>query len=256
MAYYHPFYPSLSSSERAKRSGFTLLELSIVLVIIGLLAGGVMIGQSLVRGAEMRSIVTDFQKYKVAFQSFKTKYDAIPGDFKSGYSYWGSSCGTNATGTSGGCNGDGDNAIEVGSGEEYHVWEHLALAGMIPGLFTGNGTASIISGATQNVPISKYAGSCYELETYNNSGAGPYSLGANYIGNWIQIGSLATICNGGSITVPDTRDIDTKIDDGLSNYGEVISGGSNGGVNCVASSVYNTAAALTAKVCSPMFRLD
>jgi prepilin-type N-terminal cleavage/methylation domain-containing protein len=60
--------------------GFSLVELSIVLVILGLLTGGILAGQSLIRAAELRSITTQFNQYVSATQSFRDKYMALPGD--------------------------------------------------------------------------------------------------------------------------------------------------------------------------------
>jgi prepilin-type N-terminal cleavage/methylation domain-containing protein len=65
----------------AFQSGFTLLELSIVLVIIGLIVGGVMVGQTLIRQAGMQSILKEKAQYFTAVQTFKMKYSGLPGDF-------------------------------------------------------------------------------------------------------------------------------------------------------------------------------
>jgi len=64
----------------AKRSGFTLVELSIVLVIIGLLVSGVLMGRDLIRAAEIRAGISQIEKYNVAINAFKLKYDCLPGD--------------------------------------------------------------------------------------------------------------------------------------------------------------------------------
>ena len=72
-----------------KDLGFTLVELSIVIVIIGLIVGGVTAGQSLVEAAKMQSQISELRKYEVAFNIFKLEYDAIPGDFSQASDYWG-----------------------------------------------------------------------------------------------------------------------------------------------------------------------
>ncbi len=71
------------------KAGFSLLELSIVLVIIGLLASGVMVGQSLVRGAELRSVMNDHNKILSATNAFRLKYNALPGDMRNATAFWG-----------------------------------------------------------------------------------------------------------------------------------------------------------------------
>src|SRR3984885_3925644 len=59
---------------------FTLIELSIVLVIIGLIVGGVLVGQDLIKAAEIRATVSQIEKYNTAANTFQTKYNALPGD--------------------------------------------------------------------------------------------------------------------------------------------------------------------------------
>ncbi len=66
-----------------KKSGFTLIELSIVLVIIGLIIGGVLVGKDLIKAAEIRSTIGQYEKYKTAVNTFKLKYSGLPGDLLS-----------------------------------------------------------------------------------------------------------------------------------------------------------------------------
>jgi prepilin-type N-terminal cleavage/methylation domain-containing protein len=69
--------------------GFTLVELSIVLVILGLLAGGVLAGQGLIRAAELRSITTDQQRFLIAIRAFRDQYRSLPGDMPNATLVWG-----------------------------------------------------------------------------------------------------------------------------------------------------------------------
>ena len=71
------------------RAAFSLVELSIVLVILGLLTGGILTGQNLIRAAELRSVVTEFQTYQTAVMTFRDKYFALPGDMTNATDFWG-----------------------------------------------------------------------------------------------------------------------------------------------------------------------
>ncbi len=63
-----------------KQSAFTLVELAIVLVIIGLIVGGVLVGQDLINAAKVRATVSDIEKYNAAATTFREKYSGLPGD--------------------------------------------------------------------------------------------------------------------------------------------------------------------------------
>src|SRR5437660_1073388 len=98
------------------RHGFTLLELSIVLVIIGLLIGGIFVGQSLIHNAQLNAVISEFNRYQTAVQSFKQQYNTLPGDMSNATSFWGSAGGTGSDATcavvvsttAATCNGNGD----------------------------------------------------------------------------------------------------------------------------------------------------
>ncbi|MGH9519815.1 MAG: type II secretion system protein, partial [Terriglobales bacterium] len=62
--------------------GFTLIEMAIVLVIIGLIVGSVLAGQDLIRAAEVRATISQIEKYQTAVNTFYGKYGALPGDIK------------------------------------------------------------------------------------------------------------------------------------------------------------------------------
>ncbi len=69
--------------EMKREDGFTLVELSIVLVIIGLIIGGILAGQDMIRAAEVRATISQVEKYNTAVNTFRDKYRYIPGDINS-----------------------------------------------------------------------------------------------------------------------------------------------------------------------------
>ena len=72
-----------------KSHGFSLVELSIVLVIVGLLTGGILMGQNLIRNAEIQGVMKELAKYSDAVIAFRDQYDALPGDLPDAGNYWG-----------------------------------------------------------------------------------------------------------------------------------------------------------------------
>lgn len=132
-----------------RQKAFSLVELSIVLVILGLLVGGVLAGQSLIRASELRSVGTEFSRYQTAAHAFRDKYFAVPGDMTNATNFWGQSAncpGSSTQGTTDGttCNGNGNGQIYfVGShlsptaNEVHRFWQHLTSAGMIEGSYNG-----------------------------------------------------------------------------------------------------------------------
>ena len=70
-------------------NGFSLLELSIVLSIIGLIAGGVTVGANIIHAAQLRAVITDINSYTSAMLAFKDKFDGLPGDLTNATEFWG-----------------------------------------------------------------------------------------------------------------------------------------------------------------------
>src|ERR1700690_34231 len=126
------------------KSGFTLVELSIVLVIIGLIIGGVLVGRDLISAAEIRAQISQIEKYQTAVNTFRVKYGYLPGDIPDPAA---SQYGFGARGTYAG-EGDGDGVIKgvlsnvnapgnvngllPFSGETEMFWVDLSKAGLIP----------------------------------------------------------------------------------------------------------------------------
>jgi len=71
-----------------RKNGFTLIELSIALVIIGLIIGGILAGKELIRTAELRNTLSKEQSFEQAIATFKLKYNCLPGDCARGTQFF------------------------------------------------------------------------------------------------------------------------------------------------------------------------
>ena len=237
------------------QKGFTLVEMSIVLAIIALIIGGIMVGQNLIRSAQLLSITSDVKRFTQATQLFKEQYNYLPGDMPTAESFWGSdtSCPNTpytTTPHTAVCNGNGDGRIDdypstaTYGYERFRAWQELADAGMIDGTYTGvSGTASAVQSLIGlNVPASNVAGAGYTLIYYNL----PTGSSDNWpiVGHMFEFGSqTASGSWGAAITPTESFTIDSKIDDGIPGTGKVLSGSRSSAAmpNCNTTSVQATA---------------
>lgn len=222
---------------RTHLSAFSLIELSIVLVILGLLTGGILTGQSLIRAAELRSITSDFSKFSTATMAFKDKYFALPGDMNNATAFWGTSpnCPGNSTqGTTDGstCNGDKNGQIDVhaDSNESFRFWQHLANAGLIEGTFSGvEGSDGNVSDAVigVNTPKSKMnnAGWMAKFQDLSSQPITSGFIAFNYRNQFTIGGDCGFACqlNGGFLSPEEAWGIDKKMDDELPARGKIFS---------------------------------
>ncbi len=220
-----------------KNHAFSLVELSIVLVILGLLVGGILAGQSLIRASELRSVSTEYNRYITATNAFRDKYFSLPGDMTNATAFWGKdntrcpshSGTTNAdTGT---CNGNGDTRLDGASaagatGENYQIWRQLAVAGLIEGSYTGysgpGGASGLHMVPGTNIPASKLPRAGWGLR-YSPTMGSASEFALTY-GNWLQLGADAlTWDNGLPVLRPEeVWNIDTKLDDGKPGRGKIV----------------------------------
>lgn len=244
------------------KRAFSLVELSIVLVILGLLVGGILAGKSLIRASELRSVGSDIQKYKTAFFSFKDRYFAIPGDMANAESVWGTfyasdtNCRANDSTSTPTCNGDGDGSIDsqtTRSREMFRAWQHLANAGLVEGQFTGSsgpaGTYDAVIGS--NVPASKFGKNGFSVvgpDMHNGGGYYANLFPPKPFGHYLIYGSysLNGLTWGNGLTPEDAWNIDTKLDDGTPG---------NGSITTVFNS-YNGSCASTSTASSAEYRLS
>lgn len=218
------------------QQGFSLVELAIVLVILGLLAGGVMSGQSLIRAAELRSVSADTARYKASVYSFRDKYFALPGDMANATQFWGSAssggnCQTTSSTDRRTCDGNADGKVADGSNEVFRFWQHLANAGLIEGQYKG---VAIDDGVTPNsaqygsvpgvnVPSAKISNAGYSFSYLDTSGGADNGTYAMNYGNSFWFGKKTGHRTQGSILKPEEAwNIDIKLDDGQPGYGKVI----------------------------------
>ena len=218
------------------KRGFSLVELSIVLVILGLLTGGILAGQSLIRAAELRAAATEYQRWIAATQSFRDKYFALPGDMRNATKFWGDNnaqCADAAiaNGSPGTCNGDGNGSIANGgaintTAESFQYWNQLALAGLIEGSYTGlagpnaawAGNDAVVG---TNVPRSRIANSGWGMFAFNSGGdANTYLYD---FGNLLVLGAQApgNYPVASNLKPEEAWNLDTKLDDGKPARGKV-----------------------------------
>ena len=227
-----------------KRDAFSLVELSIVLVILGLLTGGILAGQSLIRAAEMRSVSTEAARYITAAHTFRDKYFGIPGDFRDATRFWGrmnsnADCVTNSSAgvnSAGACDGNGNGMLNSSAaasqaGEYTGFWRHLALAGLVEGSYTGlagsGGQYHCALGT--DCPRSRLSNAGWYAANATNY-AGSAQIYAMDYGNYLLFGGQqATAAPTGLVLEPEELwNIDTKMDDGRPGYGKIIAYNWNG----------------------------
>jgi prepilin-type N-terminal cleavage/methylation domain-containing protein len=220
------------------RKGFSLIELSIVLVILGLLTGGILAGQSLIRASELRAVSTEYSRYITVGQTFRDKYFALPGDFRDATRFWNrmtntsdcvSNSGLSAAGTPGACDGNGDgvlgNATASLSGENVQFWRQLALAGLIEGTYTGQAGSGgpLHFVRSSNVPASKLGNAMWGIRGLG--GVAAHSTYFTYTYNiFLQVGGQNPADdNYAAVFKPEeVWNIDMKMDDGKPGRGKIM----------------------------------
>lgn len=223
-----------------KQGGFTLIELSIVLVIIGLIVGGVLVGQDLIRAAEVRAQVSQIEKLNTGVNTFRGKFNAIPGDMAYSVAVqFGFTTGTSCDGSAAGRR-DGNGLIDgatatsgttIGGIAGYEaglIWQDLSSStggNLIEGSVTGVTCASTTltaTGLTTAFPAAKIGRGQY-LTAYNYSST-----------NWWGLFGFGTVSAGApaSVTTPmsvmQAYNIDKKMDDGIASSGNVVAQYING----------------------------
>lgn len=270
----------------SKKSAFSLIELSIVLIIIGLLIAGVTGGASLIKSSELRSAISEARGYAVAVNGFYAQYNALPGDYEVAIA------GAAQAGATRGSNSKIEYyAADVTTyvSESVVAWDQLIKTGTIDSSL--NLTAATVESAQQvatHMPASKikFAGWHFDYRNavgsagdYDGVGVNEGSAGAPAEQNVVVLtpqtsaasDKANTLVNGsvnvaytnagvGAITGPDALSIDTKIDDSFANAGKVrgLNPGTTTGCYALATSADSayTVSSGTARTCNLTFQVD
>ncbi len=249
-----PAYASMTN-------GFSLVELSIVLVILGLLTGGILTGQNLIRNAELRSVTTEIQRYQAAVYTFRDKYMALPGDMTNATDFWGTDpdgCPGDESDTSmteATCNGNGDGKIHwyinaTTGGESHRFWQHLANAGLIEGSFTGTQSGGSCGGGIPgscnvtlgvNAPASRLSSAGWSISHLGDVASGHgYYFESNY-GNVLFFGAVSNWTTAAVLEPEEAWNIDKKVDDGKPGTGKVLPWNNTYNASCTDSDTPSTA---------------
>jgi prepilin-type N-terminal cleavage/methylation domain-containing protein len=186
-----------------KTQGFTLVEIAIVLVIIGLLLGGILKGQEMITQAKIKNVIADFSGISAAYHGYQDRYRAIPGDDPNAATRWAAA----PAATSGNGNGQVAGAYNsaAAADESRLWWDHLRRAGFV----SGSGTQQPFNAVTGMIGV--------QTGDAGTPAVGP-TLGSDAAGLGGFSGLI--IC---SANLPDKIAIaaDTQMDDGVPTSGSV-----------------------------------
>jgi prepilin-type N-terminal cleavage/methylation domain-containing protein len=217
-----------------QQRGFTLVEIAIVLVIIGLLLGGVLKGQEMITNAKVRNLADQGSAIKAAYFAFQDRYRALPGDYAQATN--------NINGAT--ANGGGNGQINT-TQERGLVWQHLAAAGFITGSYDGLPVNAGNAGWT-----------CVSTSCPSNAFGGTLNLGFGSEAGGTT-GTTHELWTGRNIPVDAIAELDRKTDDGVpgtGNFQNGQSGNANPGT-CVAGGVWAVTAANPQGSCGGVYRL-
>ena len=207
----------ISTKNSTPRDGFSLVELAIVLAVVGLLVGGILVGQDMIRNTRLKGFIKQQELIHAAVQQFYERYNSLPGDMPNATNIWGAQDATAATcivtaSTSAlTCNGNGSGKIapltETASYERFRLWQHLANAELIQGKYNGTSNSYNIDG---------YAPHVFDL-TYVID-----SSGSANVFDGIYRHTLTSGVSNPLLTSAELAGIDVKYDDGMPATGDYV----------------------------------
>lgn len=212
------------------RRGFTLIELTVVLIVIGLVVGAIVMGRDMVRSAEIRGTIAQVEQFNAAVNAFKSKYHCLPGDCVTAAAY-GFAAGSSGDGNGViGCHDDNmfDCADAISfldtpeSAEYVNFWYHLGAAGLIA--FDGapyDGTDPEQSAGTVS-PVVMLT-SQRQPGGWTVRGGAEFSTRQRLNAHSFVLGGVAPIIplDNGRFRPVDVYAVDQKMDDGMPFSGSV-----------------------------------
>ena len=197
-----------------RQKGFTLVEIAIVLVIIGLLVGGILKGQELINSARVRNLADTNSGIQAAYYGFIDRYRQVPGDMVAATAQ-------NAIGTTITVGGNGNGQVDAGNyGEASALWTHLSLAGFIQGAYPGGATddaSYLAAGSDPLAPSNAFNGTMLlgRGQDYATDD------GTTYAGPAATNDMRLHLVLGDNIPVDVARELDVKLDDQRPGTGSV-----------------------------------
>lgn len=206
---------------RKGQKGFTLVELAVVMIIVGLLIGGILKGQELITNAQVASTITQMKGIDAAVSTFRDSYRALPGDIATPGTRLpncnAAPCNTANAAPNGRIDVAPDAAVVAGS-EAQRFFVHLNAAELITGVQNQN---DVVFGS--GLPETSIGGGGYSVGFYAGGGAGlannANASGGHYLS--IREGAAAPTGGNGPLTAAQSARMDLKLDDGSSNSGSV-----------------------------------